>query len=967
VTPYFYRSAASASGVYVPPSYLGGDFEQLAGLPPPADSLAWFDWQATLYNRRLGDALYHYVPSTVTDTFYFDDTNGDDASGDGSIGNPWRTLSKFNSESLAFNGAARWLFKRGEIFRPANLTDGIVIRPQSIVGAYGTGPAPQWQAFTLPYASGWSLDTGDTYVRAEGTTVMYAAFQDLTKAMTRPLTEAASVASCRTTPDSWIYSGGNLYVNLGGEVPNNVGSQVQAHRGFAPAGAPNSAYHVEAFGDRILVRDIVFRGFGLATDVTKQRHGVVFSGTGQNVHSAMIDCIAIESGYHTVSQLGPIRHVMTGCTLGLCQRGPGGQTVGVTYSDAGGQETLIYNHTTCAGNLPTETFGVRMVGTSSYYGHTAGAGTVKLFVNNGHVHTPGPYSPIIGAGVANSVPASTIDELRSFLVNQLRDEGTARHISVYGAPGGHADINPYYRGLVTDQSARSFGSSSTGWTINGRFIAGPNGGGFARMFGDSSGNGVESGGTYANCRFEMNAAGGIFRSGFSAAGHPGVALHNCIVVGSRVDSYLNISNSAGRLRNNAYFLTDPSDPAYDASIFANGPGKGAIADPGKVTLASIPADGVPGESSVLYDAADGGLLPQYDAAGTARGQVKSIGPWSVAGGGGPILDVATALAYRVQPSDAQETVAIAPPIKVEARNALNLFNPDFTGLVTVAMQPGGAGGVATGTTSRNAVSGVATFNDVAVSKEGLDYVMIATSPGLTQALSEEFEITGPWNPSQITAGTVGLFFGDPSVTEYFQDTARTTPAVPDGTGDTKRVKGLTPRVGPVGTQSTTANAPILTSTGLQADATTVRLLLGSIVTANVSSAYTMYIVGNAGSGEFWPAGSQDNNSYVGFRPSFNVVQTSNGQCNTCPSGRFTMRIRRTTGGDTRFKYTGVAEANATSQNGAKFDLDEVFIGLYSAAGGRLEMILFVTNADISGTADETSLSAWLLDNGYPAF
>jgi hypothetical protein len=465
----------------------------------------------------------------------------------------------------------------------------------------------------------------------------------------------------------------------------------------------------------------------------------------------------------------------------------------------------------------------------------------------------------------------------------------------------------------------------------------------------------------------MNAAGGAFRGGFTAAGHAGVALHNCIFIGGVEGAYLNISNAAGRLRNNAYFVPDPSDPAYDVTIFADGPGKGAIVDPGKVTLTSIPADGVPGESSVLYDAADGGLMPQYDAAGTARGQVKSIGPWSVAGGGGPILDVATALAYRVQPSDAQEATAIVPPIKVEARNALGLFNPDFTGLVTVAMQANPQSAVATGTTSRSAVSGVATFDDVAVSKAGVDYVMVATSPGLTQAPSEEFEITGPWNPSQITAGTVGFFVGDPAATEYFQDTARTTPAVPDGTGDTKRVKGLTPRVGPVGTQSTTSNAPILTSTGLQADATTVRLLLGSIVTANVSSAYTMYIVGNAGGGEFWPTGSQDNNSYVGFRPSFNVVQTSNGQCNTCPSGRFTMRIRRTTGGDTRFKYTGVAEANATSQNGAKFDLDEVFIGLYSAAGGRLEMILFITNADIAGTADETSLSAWLADNGYPAF
>jgi len=955
------------SGGSPPPSYLDLDYEEIAGLPPPADTLAWESWFLGLLGTRLSDANWHYVADNEA-KFYFDATAGNDTTGDGSIGNPWRSLEKFNSESLDWAGPAWWLFKRGEIFRPANLTDGIVIRPQSIVGAYGTGAAPQWQAFTLVYTSGWSLDTGTTYVRAEGTTVVLAAFQDLTKAMTRPLIEAASVASCRTTTDSWIYSGGNLYVNLGGEVPNNAGSLIQAHRGFAPTGAPNSAYHIEAYQDRILIRDIVFRGWGVATDVTKQRHGIALTSATQDTHAAMIGCIVSEGGYHAVSSLGPGRTTFSGNSFGLSQRGPGGQTVYVTFSNSGGQETLLYSHTTFAGNLPTETFGLRMLGTASVYGHTTVPDTyVKLFVDYGHTHTPGPFSPISGSGVANSTPASDLSQVRSFLAYQMRGEATDRHIYVYGAPGGHADINPVYEGLVTDQSARSFGSSSTGWTINGTFIAHANGAGLARMFGDSSGNGVENGGTYINCRFEWNAAGGAFRGGFNASGHENLRLINCIFIGGVEGAYLNVSNVAGRLHNNAYYVDDPSDPAYDATIFANGDGKGAINDPGKVTLASIPPNAVPVAPSPLIDASYGILAPEYDARGIPRGQGRVIGPLAATEGTGTQPDDGETLAFLVQPTDVGADLPITPAVQVQARNALDLPALDFAGDVTMSLSANPGGSTLGGTLVRTAKYGVATFADLTLDEVATDYALNAAATGLGDAISAEFDVTAGWNPADITAGTVGFFMGDPALTEYFQDTARTTPAVPDGSGDTKRVKGLTPAVGPVGTQSTTSNAPILTSTGLQADVTTVRLLLASVVTAAVSSPYTMYIVGNAGGGEFWPAGSQDNASYVGFRPSFNVVQTSNGQCNTCPSGRFTMRIRRTVGGDTKFKYTGVSEANATSQNGNKFDLDEVFIALYTASGGRLESLLFITNADIAGTADETSLAAWMADQGYPAW
>src|SRR5213078_2004618 len=65
----------------------------------------------------------------------------------------------------------------------------------------------------------------------------------------------------------------------------------------------------------------------------------------------------------------------------------------------------------------------------------------------------------------------------------------------------------------------------------------------------------------------------------------------------------------------------------------------------------------------------------------------------------------------------------------------------FTGLITVALGADPGGGTLAGTTSVNAVSGVATFSTLSINNAGNGYTLTASASGLTGATSASFNIT----------------------------------------------------------------------------------------------------------------------------------------------------------------------------------------------------------------------------------
>jgi hypothetical protein len=121
--------------------------------------------------------------------------------------------------------------------------------------------------------------------------------------------------------------------------------------------------------------------------------------------------------------------------------------------------------------------------------------------------------------------------------------------------------------------------------------------------------------------------------------------------------------------------------------------------------------------------------------------------------------VATALAFGQQPTDTQTASPITPALTVQVVDQFGALFPSSTASITLAIGANPAGGTLTGTVTQAAVSGIATFANLAINNVGGGYTLVATSTGLTSATSNAFAITEIPPQPQLSAPRVstGLF------------------------------------------------------------------------------------------------------------------------------------------------------------------------------------------------------------------
>ncbi len=139
--------------------------------------------------------------------------------------------------------------------------------------------------------------------------------------------------------------------------------------------------------------------------------------------------------------------------------------------------------------------------------------------------------------------------------------------------------------------------------------------------------------------------------------------------------------------------------------------------------------------------------------------------------GGNVELVATRVSFDVQPSNAQAATAISPALQVSAKDESGATVTSFTGNITIEISANPSGGVLSGTASRAAVAGVATFSGIAIDKPGTGYRLRATSGTLTIATSNAFNITAaPVQPNTLSlvsgntqTGTAGTALANPYV------------------------------------------------------------------------------------------------------------------------------------------------------------------------------------------------------------
>lgn len=119
------------------------------------------------------------------------------------------------------------------------------------------------------------------------------------------------------------------------------------------------------------------------------------------------------------------------------------------------------------------------------------------------------------------------------------------------------------------------------------------------------------------------------------------------------------------------------------------------------------------------------------------------------------------LEFIVEPSDTPPDQRILPAIKVALKDDLGEIVSTATNQVTIAIDNNPSGGVLSGTTARNAVAGIATFNDLKIDAPGVGYTLVASVNVIEITDPEELpDIWEWWEPSR----EVGLDDTDPMPT-----------------------------------------------------------------------------------------------------------------------------------------------------------------------------------------------------------
>lgn len=102
------------------------------------------------------------------------------------------------------------------------------------------------------------------------------------------------------------------------------------------------------------------------------------------------------------------------------------------------------------------------------------------------------------------------------------------------------------------------------------------------------------------------------------------------------------------------------------------------------------------------------------------------------------------LAFMVQPTSIAANSPFFPHLTVAVQDADGNTVTDATHGITIAIGTNAGGGVLAGSTTRSAVSGVATFTDLRINNVGTGYTLTASSPNLTGATSTPFAVVvGP--------------------------------------------------------------------------------------------------------------------------------------------------------------------------------------------------------------------------------
>jgi hypothetical protein len=205
------------------------------------------------------------------------------------------------------------------------------------------------------------------------------------------------------------------------------------------------------------------------------------------------------------------------------------------------------------------------------------------------------------------------------------------------------------------------------------------------------------------------------------------------------------------------FVGQLTTVSYTFGVVAPGGGS-PIPPSGNITVSA--SDGSSCMAAAVQGAGMCTLSPAPTAAGNVTYAIAYAGDGNfVASGYNGNYDVYK-LVFTTQPSNTGVGNAITPAVVVTAEDSSNATLTTFTGGITLAI---GAGpGTLSGTTTQNAVGGVATFGDLSINKIANGYTLTASpSGGVPDATSSAFNVdtffvdgSGNFGTLDLPTGTV---------------------------------------------------------------------------------------------------------------------------------------------------------------------------------------------------------------------
>lgn len=610
---------------FTAPGYTNPSYSELAGVPPLATTLAWFDWDNDLRNRRVAR-----VPLERATTFYFSQS-GDDVNGLGTIEQPWKSLAKARDVLFDSGGQGmRLRFRRGDVWRESTDFTLVTYISGFTMDDYGdpTLAKPVFSRFLALPSSDWEQVNASMYKIENPSSVGW--IREAADGYSRLYYRAASSAEVTGRARSWYYDDTGVDPNSFG-VPTlflNCGD----NPALVPGGfetCPDDGLGWVMLGDNIRLQNLRIEGHGIAPH--GQSYGLAIGQAGPRREFVGIGLEVYYTGYHAIGQIiqyagskGAV--TLIDCSAGLCVNrdsegdpNNGDITVYVAYGDFGGNEFISYNCEAKYGTLPSADWGAvpgKRHG-SAFLCHVGQGGYLDLVIVE-KTRTVDCENPLIFRNILGNVrQATTLADVRGYIV----EDGPGNPKSVYiGSPAAIINCVFDYSNPTPEfdyHYSFSYNQFSIGWLINCTIkIDATNQNSYYFLLMHSvSGNGVQA----IHCHIDIYNAPRPLYWDVPFSNGPDMSyarISNSIIsFSTSASTGLGVINNAEQLQHNAYYL-----PNLETSLW------GYSGDTGAVSLSQrYPVGLRPTPSSPLYDGGLDGLV-EYDQQRQPRGSINTIGP-----------------------------------------------------------------------------------------------------------------------------------------------------------------------------------------------------------------------------------------------------------------------------------------------------------------------------------------------------